>query len=139
MDKKSFIYNFIANHKLAVISTQSADSKPQSAVIGFGQTKNLEIIFGTDSSSRKYNNILNNPAVSLVIGWDDNKTVQLEGNAQELSENDLELIRQNYWNKSPDAESYHKNPGQRYFVVKPMWVRYTDLDKEPWEIIALEF
>lgn len=138
MDKKLFLLDFIKKQSLATISTISTDIKPEAAVIGFGQTENLEIIFGTDILSRKYNNIKHNPSVAIVIGWDDSRTVQYEGLASELTSNDLQLVRENYWSKNPDAEKYHKNEGQKYFIVKPNWIRYTDLSKEPWEIIVLE-
>ncbi len=134
-----FLLDFIKQQPLATISTISGDMKPQAAVIGFGQTENLEIIFGTDSSSRKYKSLKTNPSVALVIGWVGSKTVQYEGIASELTSNDLHLVRENYWSKNPDAEKHHKNEGERYFIVKPNWIRYTDLSKEPWEIIALEF
>lgn len=139
MDSKSFIYEYLSNQKLAVLSIVTSDNKPQSAVIGFGQTKDLIIVFGTDISSRKYKHLLANPAVSMVIGWSDNKTVQLEGTANELTSDDLPLISDNYWNKNPKAKKYHNNSGQRYFSITPNWIRYTDLSTEPWDIIVLEF
>jgi pyridoxine/pyridoxamine 5'-phosphate oxidase len=139
MDKKTFLLDFIKQQKLATISTVDNNGKPEAAVIGFGQTNSLELIFGTDNSSRKYANIKKNNSVALVIGWDEGKTVQFEGLAIELSEKDLPLINDSYWSKSPNAEKYHANEGQRYFKVSPTWIRYTDLNKEPWDIIELKF
>lgn len=139
MDNKSLILDFINKQKLTVISTVNKNGKPQAAVVGFGQTDRLEIIFGTNNASRKYQNILDNPAVALVIGWEDTRTVQFEGIARELTPDELQLVRDNYWDKSPEAEKHHTIEGQRYFIVKPTWIRYTDLAKDPWAIIELEF
>ncbi|HTE22030.1 MAG TPA: pyridoxamine 5'-phosphate oxidase family protein [Candidatus Limnocylindria bacterium] len=139
MDKKSFILDFISQQSLATVSTVTPDGKPEAAVIGFGQTKDLEIIFGTDNSTRKYQNLQTNPSVALVIGWSKGQTVQLEGEATELASGDLQLVKDNYWAKSPDAQKFHANPGQRYFIVRPTWARYTDLSQDPWKIIELKF
>ena len=84
MDKKQFLYSFIADQGLVTIATIDPLGRPQSAVIGFGQSSTLEIIFGTDSSSRKYHNLLANPAVSLVIGWVGGKTIQYQATASAL-------------------------------------------------------
>lgn len=139
MDKRLFVLDFIKQQGLAVLSTVDKDGSPQAAVIGFGETNNFEIIFGTDNSSRKYANIQNNPKVAFVIGWDENNTVQFEGLAEELLSKDIQLVRDNYWSKSPMAEKYHANEGQRYFIVKPKWIRYTNLNIEPWEVIEITF
>ena len=139
MDKKAFMLDFISQRGLATISTVDKNGKPEAAVIGFGQTENLEIIFGTDNASRKYQNIVANPSVALVIGWDDSRTVQLEGVARELTPDDLQLVKDTYWRKTPAAEKYHDDKGERYFLVKPTWIRYTDLSKKPWEVIELTF
>ncbi|HSW99859.1 MAG TPA: pyridoxamine 5'-phosphate oxidase family protein [Patescibacteria group bacterium] len=139
MDEKTFVLDFIKKQKLATISTVNENAKPEAAVIGFGQTNNLELIFGTNNSSRKYKNVVKNSSVAFVIGWDEGATVQFEGIASELNDDDLPLIRDSYWSKSPDAEKYYEDEGQRYFRVRPTWIRYTDLKKEPWNIIVLEF
>ena len=67
---KQFLYNFIHQHKLAVISTLSEDNKPEAALVGFAVSKDLEIVFDTVKTSRKYQNLLLGPNVAVVIGWD---------------------------------------------------------------------
>lgn len=132
-------YRFMNAKPLAVLSTLHADGTPQAAVIGFGQTKELEIVFGTDNSSRKYANLKHDPHVALVIGWDNGETVQYEGVARELSSGELGLVRENYWQKTPDAEAHHRQPGERYFIVTPKWIRYTNLKAVPLEVAELKF
>jgi len=125
------IYDFLNDHELAVIATVSSEGMPESAVIGFGQTKHLELLFGTDNTTRKYQNLLTNPMVAVVIGWDEGRTIQYEGTARELAANELKIVKDNYWAKAPEAEAYADYPGERYFLVTPTWIRYTDTNTDP--------
>jgi len=61
----------------------SEDGHPQSALVGIAVTQELEIVFDTLNSSRKYRNLIQHPSCSLVIGWDGEQTVQYEGIATE--------------------------------------------------------
>jgi len=45
MDQRDLILEFIKRHQLTVIATVSPEGRPESAVIEFGQTDKLEIIF----------------------------------------------------------------------------------------------
>ncbi len=139
MDQRSIILEFIKKQDLAVIATVNLEGKPEDAVIGFGQTDDFELIFGTYSSSRKYKNIKNNPSTALVIGWDENITVQYEGIASELRGGEKEKYTKIYFAKNSTAEEYSDHPDERYFRIIPKWIRYTDLNKTPWEIIELKF
>jgi pyridoxine/pyridoxamine 5'-phosphate oxidase len=139
MNLNESFYTFLSERSLTVISTISTDNNPEAAVIGFGQTKDLEIVFGTDNSSRKYKNLLTNPKVAFVIGWEKTETVQYEGTARELSVEELSVVCDNYWKKNPHAEAHHKNPGQRYFIVTPTYIRYTNIGIKPWDIKEIAF
>ncbi len=137
---KSTILQFLNANDHAVISTASKDGKPESALIGFGQTDELEIIFGTDASSRKYANLQENNRVAFVIGWDDDFiTVQYEGVAQEINGNELERCLELYHAKVPSAAQYQENPGQRYFKVTPTWIRYSDFSVDDDTKVEFEF
>ncbi len=81
---KDLIYQLITQQKLAVISTINNHDNPESALVGIAVSINLEIIFDTVTTSRKYQNILRNPNVALVVGWEDEITVQYEGHAMVL-------------------------------------------------------
>ena len=81
---KALVHGFIDSQRLAVLSSISAvDGKPQSALVGIAVTPNFEIVFDTLQSSRKYRNLIQNPAVSFVIGCAGEITVQFEGAARE--------------------------------------------------------
>jgi general stress protein 26 len=136
-EKKQTILAFIKQQKLAVISTINKDNKPNSAVVEFGETDVLELVFDTLSSSRKYQNLKNNASVSCVIGWDENITVQYEGIAEELIGEESEAYKQAYWSKNPEAKRWATREGITYFKVTPTWIRYSDLNTAPWEVFEI--
>jgi uncharacterized pyridoxamine 5'-phosphate oxidase family protein len=132
-------YEFMNAHKLCVISTISADGRPEAAVVGFGQTKNLEIIIGTDNTSRKYQNLTRDPRVAFAIGSDNGETMQYEGKAREIQADDMHVVEENYLKKSPETAKYRQEPTNRYFIVTPTWIRLTDIKANPWNILEQKF
>jgi general stress protein 26 len=136
--KKRKILDVMSKHKLAVISTV-AFNKPEAALIGFNHTADLQLMFGTFISFRKYNNIKNNPHVAFVIGWQDSITVQYEGKAEELKDAELAEYKEKYLEKFPNARKYINNSEERFFKVTPTWLRYTDLSGPTEEVIEIKF
>ncbi len=132
------ILDFIRRHKLMVLSTCRDNHWPQAAVVGFGETANLELIFGTDKLSRKYRNLKANGKVALVIGWDENITVQYEGIAEELTADNAKTYKDIYFAKNPQARKWDSE-GNAYFRITPTWIRFSDLNKHPSEIIEMAF
>ncbi len=139
MDKKKIIYDFLENHKLAVLSTINADGNPQSALVGFGQNENLELFFGTSKLSRKYKNLIQNPKVSVVIGWENSITLQYEGEAKESNGPELEKFKEAYFRKNPLAKQFENDPYEVYFKIKPKWIRYTKLKDTKLEVFEVIF
>jgi pyridoxamine 5'-phosphate oxidase-like protein len=125
------LYNFILQCRLGVCGTISDAGTPQSALVGFAATPNLEIIFDTVKSSRKYPNLIARPACSFVFGWTGEQTVQYEGEAQELRSPELEHYQETYFKVWPDGPERMSWPGIVYFVVRPTWIRYSDFDQNP--------
>lgn len=121
---KQFLYDFIKKQLLAVLTTVNEKSQPEAALIGIVVTPELEIVFDTANTSRKYLNIIQNPAVALVIGWDNEITLQYEGIATELKGDDV-FYKEIYFDTFKDgrqrAESMH---GIVHFKITPHWVRY---------------
>lgn len=138
MNKKD-VLDFIKKQKLAVLSTVNKDNKPESAVLEFGETDNFEIIVDMYNTSRKYKNMQTNPIVSLVIGWDENITVQYEGVASELFDEEKLKYQLIYWAKNPKAKRWAKREGIVYFKITPKWIRYSDLNSHPWKISEFNF
>src|SRR5215469_1118503 len=88
---------FARGERLAVLSTVSPVNEPQAALMGIAVTQDFEIVFDTVKTSRKYPNLRANPMVALVIGCATEVTVQYEGIAQELGEDELEKYLQVYF------------------------------------------
>src|SRR5580693_3895405 len=130
---QSDLYAFLSTWKLAVLGTIGPDSRPQSALVGFAITEELEIVFDTVKSSRKYPNLVARPACSFVIGgWGQGEqTVQYQGEAEELKSPDLARYQETYFNAWPDGPARISWPGMVYFVVRPSWLRYSDFDQNP--------
>lgn len=133
------LYNFLNSYTLGVISTINVDGRPNSALIGFGQTKDLQLVFGTDNTSRKYNNLVTNQHIAFTIGGQSPETLQYEGVVRELDTSDLDLIKESLWVKNPFAQKRYENPNERYFIVAPTWLRYTDVRPQPWDITEMTF
>jgi pyridoxine/pyridoxamine 5'-phosphate oxidase len=125
------LYEFIAARKLGVISSLSSSGSVQSALVGIAVTQDLEIIFDTVKTSRKYSNLINNPACALVVGWSGEQNVQYEGNASELNGIELQRCQATYFKAWPDGPSRMAWPGIVYFCVRPNWIRYSDFGANP--------
>jgi hypothetical protein len=125
------IYSFMAGCRYGVVSSLSKDGLPQSALVGIATTEELEIIFDTLNSSRKYRNLIECPSCSLVLGWDGEQTVQYEGIATQLKEQELKRYQEIYFAFWPDGPLRASWPGIAYFVVRPRWIRYSDYDQSP--------
>jgi len=125
------LYAFISRHKLGVLGYLSPVGTPQSALVGIAVTPELEIIFDTVNSSRKYSALLRNPAASFVIGWVGEVTVQYEGFAFQPSGADLDRYQQLYFTAWPECRDHLIWPGIAYFVVRPQWIRHSDFDRRP--------
>ena len=136
---ESDLYNFIAQCKLAVLSTVAETGSPQSALVGIAVTPSLEIIFDTVKSSRKYPNLIARNRCSFVIGWAGEQTVQYEGQALELSGPELKRCQDIYFRAWIDGPARLTWPGIVYFVVRPKWIRYSDFDQVPLLIEEFRF
>jgi Pyridoxamine 5'-phosphate oxidase len=130
------LFEFMRRHRYCVVSSV-ADDVPQSAVVGFAVSPELEIIFDTLRSSRKYRNLIANPSAAVAM-WTGETTVQYEGVAAELSPAD-ERYREIYFETWPDGRDRLNWPGLTHFVIRPKWARLSDFDARPPRIEDLTF
>jgi general stress protein 26 len=133
------VYRFMDGQRLGVLATAGENNRPEAALMGFAVTPELEIIFDTVNSSRKYPNLKKNPRVAWVIGCTTEVTVQYEGVAQELEGEELAKYKKTYFVKFPDGPARESWPGITYFVVRPKWVRFCDYDPMKRRIEDKEF
>jgi Pyridoxamine 5'-phosphate oxidase len=128
---KADIYQFMSKQRLGVLGTISSGGSPQSALVGIAVTPELEIIFDTVKSSRKFQNLISSSGCSFVVGWAGEITVQYEGQAGQPEGVALARYQQVYFDRWPECRSHLSWPGITHFVVRPSWIRYSDFDQNP--------
>jgi Pyridoxamine 5'-phosphate oxidase len=125
------LYSFMTRFRYGVVSSVAADGSPQSALVGIAVTPQLEIVFDTLNTSRKYRNLVARPSCSFVVGWSGEQTVQFEGVASLPADGELNRYQEVYFEVWPDGPARMAWPGIAYFVMRPKWIRYSDFDQNP--------
>ena len=128
---------FLRRHRLCVQASIGAAGAPQAAVVGFAVTDELELVFDTLATTRKAGNLRRDPRIAIVVGWDDEQTVQLEGIADEPAGAELARLQRAYDAVFPDGVTRRSWPGITYFRVRPTWVRYSDFAAAPPSVVEL--
>jgi uncharacterized pyridoxamine 5'-phosphate oxidase family protein len=136
--KQGMILEFLRKHILAVIATCHRNETPEAATIDFSVRDNLEIVFSAFEETRKFANLAERPGVAFVVGWDDNITVQYEGEATKVPAADIEQYQEVYHNSLLAGREFIER-GAVMFKTTPRWIRYSDFNKEPPELIEIEF
>jgi pyridoxine/pyridoxamine 5'-phosphate oxidase len=129
------LIEFLRLHRLAVEASIAASGAPQAAVVGVAVSDRLELVFDTVTSSRKFANLLRDPRVALVVGWDQERTAQIEGRVDFPSGVELERVREAYFAAYPDGRERLAWPGITHARVRPTWIRYSDFRQTPPEIV----
>jgi hypothetical protein len=124
-EKRKELHAFLAARTLAVIATADSAGVPEAALINYAVTPSLEIIFETTSETQKYPNLKANPVIALVAGWDGPITLQYRGLAQEMEGAAKEAARDIYLAAFPQKSSHEGWPGNFYFRVRPLWIRFS--------------
>lgn len=137
---KAEVLNFLRAHRYGVQSSVNGQGLPQAALVGFVVTDQLELFFDTFSSTRKAKNVAQIPRVAFVVGGreDDQRTVQYEGTVDSPVGAELEALKDAYFALHPDALRRSRLPGIRYFRVRPLWIRYTNFNAAPAQIVAFD-
>jgi hypothetical protein len=138
MDKGDLL-KFMAGFRHGVVSSVAADGTSQSALVGIAVTPDLEVVFDTLRSTRKYRNLKVRPQCSFVIGWGGEQTVQFEGVAVEPEGDERVRVQQAYFAVWTDGPSRLSWPGLTHFCVKPRWLRFSDFDQRPPLIVEMNF
>ena len=125
-------------NRYAIEATVTPTGAPQAAVIGVAVTDAFEIVFDTLGGSRKAQNLRVNRRVALVLGdsYDgDERTLQYEGLADEPVGAELQRLKEIYFGVFPDGRERQTWPGMTYFRVMPVWIRYSNYNVNPPEIV----
>jgi PPOX class probable F420-dependent enzyme len=129
-DRLKLALDFLALHRMAVLATVAADGSPECALVSYA-ARGGELIFGTDSTTRKYANLKRSPRVAVVVGHEAPRTLQYEGTAEELSgarERELAAL---LLARHPETAAFVSVPTARTFLVSPRWMRLTDYSTTP--------
>jgi hypothetical protein len=119
---------FLRGYRLCIQASVAASGAPQAAIVGFAVSDDLEIVFDTLETTRKAVNLRREPRVSLVVGgWGtEERTIQIDGVADEPQGPDLERLKAVYFAVYPDGVERQRWKGITYVRVRPTWVRYSD-------------
>ncbi|TGT35700.1 pyridoxamine 5'-phosphate oxidase family protein [Mesorhizobium sp. M8A.F.Ca.ET.165.01.1.1] len=129
-ERRQLIRDFLARHKLGVISTVHPDGSPEAAIIQVTVADDLNIVFDSFPASRKLANIKLDSRVAMVVGWDENVTVQIEGFARPAKANELQRLIDRHVANCPLEAEFLKE-GAKLFTISPRWVRYSDFRGAP--------
>jgi pyridoxine/pyridoxamine 5'-phosphate oxidase len=125
------VIDIAKSKRYLVVSTVNESGAPEAALMGFALTQANEIVFDTLLTSRKAVNLARNPAAALVIGWDENVSLQIEGIARRPVGDDLASAKAAYFHEWPDGRARENWPNIAYIVVRPKWIRYSNYSGAP--------
>jgi PPOX class probable F420-dependent enzyme len=131
----SQLIQFVQRQRLGVVSSLGPDGAPQSAVVGIATSEAGEIVFDTLGTSRKAHNLRRDPRASLVV-WENERTVQLDGLADEPAGADRDRLREVYFAVYPDGRERLAWPGLTHFRIVPAWGRFSDFGASPAPLIV---
>ena len=126
---KAELHAFISRQRYGVVATVHGDGAIESALVGIAVSPELEIYFDTLGGTRKAVNLRRDPRVSMVIGWDNEQSVQLEGVADEPKGDALMALKRFYYAAWPDGPTRESWPGITWIRVKPRWIRFSDFNR----------
>jgi len=132
---RSQLIRFVQRQRLGVVSSLAAGGAPQSAVVGIAASEAGEIVFDTLGTSRKAANLRRDPRASLVV-WENERTVQLEGLADEPTGAELDRLREVYFAVYPDGRERLAWPSLTHFRIVPRWARFSDFEAAPAPLIV---
>lgn len=136
----STVFEFLNLHRYAVQATCASGGQPQAALVGFAANERLELFFDSFDSTRKVANLKRDPRIAWVIGGyttGDERSVQYEGVVTTPVGAQLEEFKQRYFAVHPDGLRRSRLAGITYFVVRPTWIRYTDLNVNPPQVMTI--
>jgi len=123
------VVEFLSRQLYGVVSSISNDGSPESALVGVAwwlPTAGVpELIFDTTSETRKAKNLSRDPRCAIVIGWEDETTVQLQGICRRLTGSEMEHAKPSYFRTWPECRAHESWPNVAYFSVRPNWLRYS--------------
>ena len=117
MQEKPLLAAILNSQYFGVLNTVG-DNQPYSSLVSFAATEDLDsLVFVTERGTRKYRNMQDNPAISLLV---DNRTNRISDISEATAVTAIGTIHE-----EPDNESIYrdmfltKHPGLRRFIDSP--------------------
>lgn len=126
MQTKAELIAFVRARGLGIVATVAPNGAPEAALVGIAATDDAELVFDTSRHSRKAANIESRPTVAMVVGWDDEVTVQIEGLADFPTGADRDRCLNAYFAQYPDGRERAQSPNIVHVRVRPRWIRHAD-------------
>lgn len=133
------LVKFLREVPLLTAASISPDGAPQAALLGVAVGDDLEIVFDTLETTRKFRNLRRDPRIALVFGkagsyafgQHDERTLQYEGIAEIPAGGDLKRAQALYFGLFPDGRDRLAWPHITYVRARPTWIRYSDYNLNP--------
>jgi len=131
------IKNLLEKQKFGVIATQGKDI-PYTNLVAFFSTDNMKnIVFATSKKTEKYQNILRNGKMSMLIDNCTNTPSDIEnaivvsafGSAHEIKQNKHDFIKK-YEEKHPYLSDFVKSDDCALIIIKVQYYQYIYKFKE---------
>ena len=138
---RAALLEFLRSRRYAVQSSLHPTGSPQSAVVGIAVSDDFEIVFDTLATSRKGQNLRLRSDIAFVLGsleGTDERTVQYEGQADEPTGAELARLKELYFSVFPDGRQRQEWPALTYIRATPTWVRYSNYNVDPPELVELD-
>jgi pyridoxine/pyridoxamine 5'-phosphate oxidase len=134
MEEKVLSFLKTLKPALCVLSTSTPQGKPESAVLAYAVNNDLSIIISSHLNSRKIQNMLQNNQVCIIFGWAfTGLNIQYEGTATVIKEGEeLKRVEEAFYAQQEATRKFH-SPDSVFAVIKPTWMRVTDLTEHPWK------
>lgn len=140
------LLEFMRVNPLATVATVSPEGAPMAALVGVAVSDQLELVFDTLDTTKKFRNVLREARIAFVFGAagaykprsHDERTVQYEGKADVPSGEELErMLGKIYFTQFPEGRARRKWAHITYVRVRPVWIRYADYNASRPEIMEI--
>ncbi len=139
MDEEQTVKDYFQAQELAVVTTLNTAGLPQSALVGVSKHDKYKLVFATQEHTRKFQNLLDNSVMTVVVGLAMPATIQMEGEAKILRGDERAKYEPEHLIQRPGSKSFSNLPGLHYILFTPKWLRYTDITQKPELIIERKY
>ena len=114
---------YVTEHPLGVVATLNAERGPEAALLSFAPLPDGDLLFDTQTASRKACNLATDPRIALVIGTTEESSIQVEGTAAFPAD----AAEQRAWAAAYEARFPDSQAADAAFTivrVHPHWLRH---------------